>query len=82
MTYQKAMEIVKKGGKVRRPCWQPGWVEQGIFQGEPTPFYRNPAPVMVADILMPEIFVVYTPFKRREYPYYEEDLKETDWIEA
>lgn len=75
MNYKQAHnKLIHGGHKVRRRCWQPGWLEIGTFQGKPTIFYRNPAPVQIAEYEMPEFYVTYNP----NY----EDVQAKDWQEV
>lgn len=86
MTFNEAMQAIQMGEKVRRPCWQPGWVELGTFQGRLTAYYHNPADVMVNDYLMPAMRVTYTPFRSlrtdpqtgQQYLYPEDEMAK-DW---
>ena len=63
MTFNDAMKAIQQGGKVRRPRWQPGWVELGVFQEKPRAYYCNPADVDVGGHLMPAMLVTYTPYR-------------------
>jgi hypothetical protein len=86
MTLSDVMKRIKAGGMARRPCWQPGRIEQGIFQDKPTIYYCNPTDVMVGDHLMPAMRVTWTPIRvlktdprtGRQYLYPEDELA-TDW---
>lgn len=60
MGFDKALRVLAQGGKVRRPCWQPGWLEAGTFQGHTNQiFYKNPKPVMIAGYEMPVFCMTY-----------------------
>lgn len=86
MTYNDAMKAIQMGEKVRRPCWQPGWVELGLHQNKLVAFYCNPADVMISDHVMPAMLVTYTAFKAiktdprtGEQFLYPEDERAKDW---
>lgn len=86
MTYREALLTVQGGNRARRPCWQPGWIELGEFQGRMVPYYVNPADVMVHGHMMPAMRVTYTPFRvirtsprTGEQFMYPEDEQAKDW---